>query len=142
MAVSTINPTDKRGPKKPRRVRRASTKPQPRRVALAFPIRLAHLHSIVRGVVDYAQQHGNWMFTTSGEAHDLSVRTLKRWDGDGVITALDNETEARFARRLKIPVVTFVGLVRQPGIPRVMMDQPAIGRMAADHLMRRGFREF
>lgn len=82
------------------------------------------------------------MFTTSGEAHDLSVRTLKRWDGDGVITALDNETEARFARRLKIPVVTFVGLVRQPGIPRVMMDQPAIGRMAADHLIRRGFREF
>lgn len=124
------------------RMRNKSQKSAARRVALAFPTRLAHLHSIVRGVVDFAQQHGNWVFTTSGEAHDLSVRTIKRWRGDGVITVLDNEADARAARRLKVPVVTFVGIVRKPGIPRVMMDQPAIGRLAADHLVARGFRRF
>jgi LacI family transcriptional regulator len=113
-----------------------------RRVALAFPTRLAHLHSIVRGVVSYAQDHGNWVFTTSGEAHDLSVRTLKNWGGDGIIAALDNEADAKEARRCKLPIVTFVGVVRKPRIPRVMMDQMAIGRLAAEHLVTRGFRKF
>ena len=38
------------------------------------------------------------------------------------------ESDAVVARRLKIPVVTFVGLVQNPGVPRVMVDQAAIGR--------------
>jgi LacI family transcriptional regulator len=115
-----------------------------RRVALAFPTRLGHLHSVVRGIMDYAQENGNWIFTTSGEAHDLSVRALHRWHGDGVITLLDTEAEARAARKLKlkVPVVTFVGTLRKPGIPRVMRDQRAIGRLAAEHLLARGFRNF
>lgn len=125
-----------------KRPRHDSRRSAARRVALAFPTRLAHLHSIVRGVVDYAQEHGNWVFTTSGEAHDLSVRTLRRWHGDGIITALDSEADARAARRLRVPVVTFVGIVRKPGIPRVMMDQLAIGRLAAEHLVARGFKQF
>ena len=117
-------------------------KHSPRRVALAFPVRLAHLHTVVQGIADYAHQHGNWIFTTSGEANDLSVRSLRRWQGDGVITSFGTEIEAKAARRLKIPVVTFTALVRNPGIPRVMMDQAAIGRLAAEHLLSRGFRHF
>ena len=113
-----------------------------RRVALAFPIRLAHLHTIVRGMADYAQQHGNWIFTTSGEAHDLPIKSLKRWQGDGILASFGTDEEAAAARRMKIPVVTFVGVVKNPGIPRVMMDQAAIGRLAAEHLMVRGFRQF
>ena len=69
-------------------------------------------------------------------------RTLKRWRGDGVITVLDNEADARAARRLDVPVVTFVGVVPKPGIPRVMMNQASIGLLAAEHLMARGFRNF
>lgn len=113
-----------------------------RRVALAFPTRSAHLTLVVRGVMDYAQEHGPWVFTTSGEAHDLSVATLQRWPGDGIIGVLDSAADARAARRVKVPVVTFVGSVRKPGIPRVMMDQASIGRLAAQHLLDRGFRHF
>jgi LacI family transcriptional regulator len=124
-------------------IRRTESSKRPtRRVALAFPVRLAHLHTIVRGIVDYAQEHGPWVFTTSGEAHDLPVRALTRWQGDGIISTLDSEAEAEAARSLRIPVVTFVGVVRNPGIPRVMMDQEAIGRLAAEHLLARGFRRF
>ncbi len=117
-------------------------KHSPRRVALAFPVRLAHLHTVVQGIADYAHEHGNWVFTTSGEANDLSIRSLRRWQGDGIITSFGTEAEAKAARRMKIPVVTFVALVQNPGIPRVMMDQAAIGRMAAEHLLYRGFRHF
>lgn len=124
------------------RTKSPPAKPAARRVALAFPTRLGHLHSIVRGIMDYAQGNGNWIFTTSGEAHDLSVRALGGWRGDGVIALLDTQTEARAAKRLKMPVVTFVGTLRKPGVPRVMRDQRAIGRLAAEHLLARGFRHF
>lgn len=113
-----------------------------RRVALAFPTHFAHLPAVVRGIARYAQQHGNWLLTTSGEAFDLPVQSLARWHGDGIISYLQSDADAAAARRLHVPVVTFVGLVRQPGVPRVMMDHAAIGRLAADHLLGRGFRHF
>jgi LacI family transcriptional regulator len=113
-----------------------------KRVALAFPVRVAHLHTVVNGIMQYAQQHGGWIFTTGGEAQDLSVRSLKKWKGDGVICGLPSEEDARAARRLGVPVVNFAGLLEKPSVPTVMMDQDAIGRLAADHLMMRGFRSF
>jgi LacI family transcriptional regulator len=43
---------------------------------------------------------------------------------------------------MKIPIVTFVGALRDPGAPRVSMEHAAIGESAAEHLLMRGFREF
>jgi LacI family transcriptional regulator len=44
------------------------------------------------------------------------------------------------AQRLKYPLVTCMGMHRDE--PRVMVDQNAIGRLAADHLFVRGYRNF
>jgi len=107
---------------------------------LAFPSRLAHLNTVVHGIADYAR--GAWVFTTNGEANDLPLTHLKGWRGDGIIGSVATEADARAARRSKIPVVTFLALLKDPGVPRVMMDQGAIGRLAADHLLSRGFRQF
>src|SRR4051812_20193948 len=107
----------------PRHVRKPA-----RHVALAFPTHFAHLPAVVAGIADYARAHGNWVFTTSGESFNLPLRVLSKWRGDGVIAILQNTADAAAARRLQIPVVTFVGLVKNPGVPRVMVDQEAIGR--------------
>jgi LacI family transcriptional regulator len=109
---------------------------------LVFPGLFAHFHTVARGIMAYAREHGNWTFTTSGEAHDLPLRAMKRWSGDGIICIPKTEQEVRFARDLGIPAVTFVGFMENPGIPRVMMDQAAIGRLAADHLLSRGYKNF
>lgn len=113
-----------------------------RHVALAFPTHFAHLPAIVRGIADYARAHGSWVFTTSGESFNLPIQALSKWRGDGVVALLQNARDAAAARRLKVPVVTFVGLVQNPGVPRVMVDQAAIGRLAAEHLIARGFQRF
>ncbi|MGN6371099.1 MAG: substrate-binding domain-containing protein [Phycisphaerae bacterium] len=90
----------------------------------------------------YAREHGNWTFTTSGEAHDLPLRAMKRWSGDGIICIPKTEQEMKFARELGIPAVTFLGFMKNSGIPRVMIDPAAIGRMAAEHLLSRGYKNF
>ncbi len=113
-----------------------------RRVALAFPGLFAHFHTVARGIMAYARENVNWTFTTSGEAHDLPLRAMKRWSGDGIICIPKCDQDAKFARELKIPAVTFLGYMENPGIPRVMMNQAAIGKLAAEHLLSRGYKHF
>lgn len=119
-----------------------TTPPTARRVALAFPSRFAHLPAIVHGIADYARAHGHWLLTTGAEQFGLPIRDLRRWHGDGVIAVLGSAEDVAAARRLEVPVITMFGMVRSPGVPRVMVDQAAIGRLAADHLLGRGFRRF
>jgi LacI family transcriptional regulator len=116
--------------------------PPSRRVALAFPARFGHLPQLVHGVTDYARAHGRWLLTTGSELFGLPVATLRKWRGDGVLAVLASAADAAAARRLTVPVVGMFGTVRTPGVPRVMVDQAAIGRLAADHLITRGFRRF
>jgi LacI family transcriptional regulator len=96
------------------------------------------------GVAKYAHEHGGWDFTTSpptlAEAAEvaLTCHSLKGWPGDGAIVVINEPAEARAARQLRIPVVCINGNIRRCGVPRVMTDHYATGRMAAEHLIERG----
>src|SRR5215216_7566853 len=119
---------------------RMTTTPPSRRVALAFPSRFAHLPAIVQGITNYARAHGRWLLTTGAEFFGLPVQQLIQWRGDGVVAVLATADDLTAARRLTVPIVTMFGMVRTPGVPRVMVDQDEIGRLAAEHLVSRGFR--
>jgi len=115
-------------------------------VALVFPVTVSWLAELARGVADYSREHAGWAFTTSPpnlpEADEvvLSVRGLRGWPGQGVIASLSSPSEARAARQLGIPVVAVGGKLRYCGLPRVMVDQSAVGRLAAEHLLELGLR--
>ena len=119
---------------------------QVRRVAVAYPVAVPWMALFVRGVADYAARHGDWTLMTSpptltgAEEFAQSVYSLRGWSGDGLFAAIGSTTEARAARRLGMPVVNISGAMRHAGLPRVMIDHYAIGRMAAEHLLERGFR--
>lgn len=104
------------------------------------------LSVLADGVADYARQHGDWDFTTSPpmliEAQEISinVHTLREWPGDGAIAILSDAAEAAAARELRIPVVCISGNLADCGVPRVMVDQYAVGRAAAEHLLDLGLR--
>lgn len=122
------------------------SKKRPRRVALAFPSSVPWMAQCLQGIAAYAQQRGGWTFVTSpptlGGAEELALTAyaLRHWPGDGVIAAIHGPHEARAARRLRIPVVNLSGVLRHCGLPRVMVDQQAVGRLAAEHLLERGLR--
>jgi len=117
-----------------------------RRVALAYPVAVPWMALFMRGVGDYAKRHGGWTLLTSpptltgAEEAAMNIFSLRGWKGDGVIAAIGSEEEARAARRLKVPVVNLSGALQSPGLPRVMIDHYAVGRVAAEHLVERGFR--
>lgn len=121
-----------------------------RQVALAFPLAVPHLALFMQGVARYARAHGGWTFIASPmagrtffpETLAMSVESLRGWPGDGAIVIITTRAQARAARELGIPAVNLAGALRQTGVPRVMVDHEAMGRLAAEHLITRGLRRF
>jgi LacI family transcriptional regulator len=103
----------------------------------------------LRGIKSFADRAGGWQLVTSppslrsaGE-EDVHLPALKAWRGDGVIACLTTRSEERAATKLALPVVNLSGW--QPpgkGAPRVNADHAAIGRVAAEHLLSLGLRNF
>lgn len=106
-----------------------------RRVLLALAY---YEHRMHRGVADYAQQ-ANWILDST-MAH---YRTPPRyWQGEGVLTlALPDQPDLiRYLRRLDLPIVALTTDVKEIAAARVVLDNFEIGRIAAKHLLERGFK--
>jgi LacI family transcriptional regulator len=111
-----------------------------KRVALLIPVGQADAGQFTRGLMDYVSQHGKWTLDINFESHLLPLKTLIGWPGDGVVASLRTKTQQRAAQKLGVPVVNVAGALFPGGVPRVTVDQELVGRMAAMHLLERGFR--
>ncbi len=111
-------------------------------IALAFP-RGAHQEVFITGVLRYALEHScSWSYVTAPESLALSVVDLRGWRGDGIIAALNTAAEAACVKELEIPIINISGTLPKTPVPRVSLDNSQVGRLAAQHLIERGFREF
>lgn len=97
--------------------------------------------AILNGIANYARYHGPWSFFWEPGGLEKVGPMLKTLDADGII--LRDVDKLREARAFGIPAVV-VGYSRKeiPGLINVVTDSPKIGRMAADHLLRCGFKNF
>lgn len=115
---------------------------QSRQVAVAFRGGVPHLARLLSGISEYAQQCGHWVLTFSPETLTIPIKSLQGWPGHGVLALLHTEAEARAARALRIPVVNLSGALAAAELPRVVVDYRMAGRLAAEHLLERGFERF
>lgn len=112
-------------------------------IAVAFPLGAPHLEAVFHGIVSYARQRRlRWSFLTSPESWALSVQELRGWNGDGAVVMVNTPAELRQIARASFPVVSISDALITTGVPSVTVDNGAIGRMAADHLLACGFRRF
>jgi LacI family transcriptional regulator len=96
-------------------------------------------HPFHLGISRYAGEH-RWHLGASFTSTGILPHG---WRGDGVLTTLNqNPHLLAFLRRLRVPVVDL--LIQRPDValPRVAGDNEAIGRIAAEHFLDRGFRSF
>lgn len=119
------------------------TKKQPLRVAVLVDTSSSWGRQIVTGIHDYIRKHERWqMFIeTRGLQEVWSVPT--GWRGDGIIARISNPHLATDLKARNIPVVNVSG-IQMPGIdfPRVSTDLNAVGHLAAQHFLDRGFKSF
>jgi LacI family transcriptional regulator len=72
---------------------------------------------------------------------DESVREVCARGPDGVMAGIWEVRWARQLRKAGVPVVDTFNWTREVELPRVLADDVAVGRMAAEHLVERGLRE-
>ncbi len=104
-----------------------------------------YIQGILRGVVKYANQHGPWTFYCEPKRPGQQDRILPQLDcseADGIIARIPNNKRARSRLPSGIPTITIAHKKRIMDLPNIYGDSYAIGEMAAEYLLSRGFQKY
>jgi LacI family transcriptional regulator len=118
-----------------------------KRVALTIENSRAFGRELIRGIVRYSRLHGPWvfyrqdLFYVERESEPTKLEPLRKWGPQGIISRDSRNLEE--LARWGIPL--FVAVAMEPPSAKrnnIVTNDRAIGRMAAEHLLERGFRHF
>ncbi len=120
---------------------------KPYRVALLIEENREIGRGLLRGIAQYSQAHGPWVFYREAPFYERltqkeRIQRIKDWRPDGMIMREQGGLDSALLE-LGIPLVYSShrrGPV--PGIPNILGDDRQIGTMAAEHLISKGFRHF
>ena len=96
---------------------------------------------VEQGIVEFALR-AHWRLTSIPDhGGDLSNVVRAGAKHDGIITLLSSSESAiaRFVKNSRAPTVDLNDKVVALNVPRVLLDDRAIGRMGAEHLIDQGF---
>jgi LacI family transcriptional regulator len=117
--------------------------PRSRHVALIVDAAKPYDRKIIGGVAQYMKEQGNWSLYVEEDPLQ-KLPDLHDWRGHGIIANFDDRKVAAAVRGLKVPVVGVGGgygwYDPSSHIPYFATDDDAIARLAAEHLIDRGFR--
>ena len=111
-----------------------------RHVALVVESAVAPRRMMLAGVARYIQEHEPWAVYLKPYGVEKSLPSwLAHWKGDGIIAAV-KDPASDIIIESGIPVVDVVGALRHEGVPLVHTNDRSVGRLGAEHLLERGFR--
>jgi LacI family transcriptional regulator len=123
--------------------RRARARPAPPRVALVIETSTSFGRKLHCGVAAYIRENGPWsVYFGERAVFDPPPDWLKRWSGDGIISRIASPDIRRIVKASRVPVVDLNEQLGDLGAPQISIDHAAVGRMAARHLLERGFTRF
>lgn len=116
---------------------------KPPRVALAVETSTQFGRTLLAGIAQYVRENGPWsvMFTDRA-VNDEPPSWLRNWSGDGIVTRIPSPAIRSILEGVQIPVVDLNEQTADMGIPQISNDHEAVARMAVEHLLDRGYREF
>ncbi|HAI12573.1 MAG TPA: hypothetical protein DCM28_12775 [Phycisphaerales bacterium] len=96
---------------------------------------------VTRGVLAY-QRYQQWQLSMLRTWIFQPASFIEQWDGDGLIVMIPDEPTEQIINQLGKPVVCVSSILPDLFHTSVLADDYAIGRMAAQHFLDRGFRHF
>jgi LacI family transcriptional regulator len=118
--------------------------PKTRKVLLLIESSRAFEQGILKGIADYSHLYGPMIFyrnipRVSGGSR-LTLAQIKKLHPDGIIVREQDITE----KLLTLNLPTIVSPYSKPfdGLPNILTNDQAISKMAALHLLDRGFKNF
>jgi LacI family transcriptional regulator len=124
-------------------LRVSGEKPPMRHVALLIETSGSYGRGLLRGVSKYNRERGGWStyFHPQGLG-DKPPQWMTNWRGDGILARIDTPEIAQLLLKSGVPVVNLRGTVGELPFPYVGPDHDQIAKMAAEHLLERGLKNF
>ncbi|QDV28556.1 Xylose operon regulatory protein [Planctopirus ephydatiae] len=114
-----------------------------RSVALIVHTSSDWTRQVLRGIAQYASEHGFWDFFIEPRGHDEKLLIPKGWSGDGIIARLTHPALEKQILKSNLPCVNVSWMGQHSlRIPKVVSDEAACGRLAAEHFLEQSFRSF
>lgn len=114
---------------------------QRRTIGLMLDYSYAYFRRIAIGVRSFGDTRPGWLFVPT----TLERGQMLAYDAaplDGLLVNVGTSVRADAVKKLKIPVVNAGGKMPDLPIPTVRVDNVAVGRMAAEHLLEFGLSNF
>jgi len=112
-------------------------------VLLVFLTRFEESMAMLKGVMHYERTHQIWTAFHDDQARaELDPRWLDGKQWDGVISRHTTPGLVATCRKLDLPLVDLNDTPPFRGVPKIRPDNTAIGHLAAEHFLERGFQHF
>ncbi len=110
-------------------------------VALLIETSNAYARGLLEGIISYVHEHEPWsIYLPEQERGGRPPSWLKGWKGDGVIARIETDEIAAAVAATRLPVIDVSAARRVPNIPWVETNDAVIAKLAAEHLLERGFK--
>ncbi len=113
-----------------------------RRVALMIDPRFGYAARVMDGIHQYMADHREWRVSVFEHQDDYRTQAVQDWRGEGVIGSFHTPQLAKAVMASPHPCINITGSTDQHSLINVLSDDAAVGAMAADHFLQRGFRRF
>lgn len=119
------------------------------RVALLIETARSYGRDMLRGIVRYGRLHGPWSFYLTPGDFEQALPRMQQWGGTGTIARIETPKIAKAILAARLPTIAMDLSDEQlrPDNPlsrlsQVESDSVGAARMAAEHLLERGFRYY
>lgn len=119
------------------------------RVALLIETSRSYGRGMLRGIVRYSRLHGPWAFYLSPGDFEQALPKMRKWTGSGAIARIETPAVAKAILAAHVPTIALDLSEGQQApdnplskLSQVESDSEGAARLAADHLLERGFRQF
>ena len=116
---------------------------KPPRVAVLIETSREYGRGLLRGVARYICENGPWSvyFQPLG-LESLPPPGLPNWRGDGILSRVNSRKAAEAVLDTGLPTIELRGALADLGLPFVGVDNRAVAKAGAKHLLERGLRHF
>lgn len=112
-------------------------------VAVLIETSRSYGRGLLRGVRRYVAEHGPWsLFVELRDLRSPAPPWLSTWRGDGILTRTGGRAMADAIEATGLPAVELRATTLGRHRPFVGVDNAAVGRRVAEHLIERGYRRF
>ena len=113
------------------------------RVAVLVDTSTSWGRRIVMGIHNYIRKSGRWQLFIEARGMEENWSVPPGWQGDGVIARIGHPGMAAELKTLRIPVINVSGIeLAGADFTRVATDLNASAKLASDHFLNRGFKNF